>query len=336
MRLRPAPVGVAMRWRWRGVAGDDRPARRSCSSRPWLSLACVMFVGVVFGRAAWQTASMVTLARRAVERAALNAGMTPVPMRRGRRAALAVQPAPRRDVAASAGAGAARAHRRCGAHGRLAARRRHALTLVSTGRAVGRGVVVGRRQRRRRASRYGARCRAAATSPSRPTATCCSPTRGAASIHRFDVAGSTIRCAPAARRCSDDRRAHLIAADWRIDSPASVAVGRQRQHLRRRHAAQPHQPHDARHRPDRHAGRLRAPRASTAISSRPRPPGCSGRQHHDRSQRRPLHRRHPQPPRSHGVAADRPHPTLAGDGILARPAAMGRPSATAVRRCWRT
>jgi len=51
--------------------------------QPWIRVACVLCVALVVTRAARQTSAAVTLARGAVQRAAITAGMMPIPQRGG-------------------------------------------------------------------------------------------------------------------------------------------------------------------------------------------------------------------------------------------------------------
>lgn len=83
MRLRPALVGVTLAL---GLAALSIVATSASMVLRWpsLSIACVLVVVAIFSRAAWQTTAAVTLARKAVERAALTAGMSPIPLRQQR------------------------------------------------------------------------------------------------------------------------------------------------------------------------------------------------------------------------------------------------------------
>ena len=81
LRLRPALVGVALALSLLLALILARAA--DLVEQSWVSVACVICVALAVSRAAWQTSAAVTLARGAVQRTAITAGMMPIPQRGG-------------------------------------------------------------------------------------------------------------------------------------------------------------------------------------------------------------------------------------------------------------
>jgi GT2 family glycosyltransferase/sugar lactone lactonase YvrE len=213
MRLRPAFIGV--------VAALSLVLLSVSMTRtavilpwPWISAGCVLLASVLFGRGVWQTTSAVTLARSAVARAAITAGMTPIPM----------QPRPRSQwqfkpryamvsqrvqglvlVLLTAGAfqTAASLLRDTGSFGAAAA---DALNPAAALAAVAEIDVPGDVALAPNGDLLFADAR-----------------RGV--IHRFDISALNEPRETRAALVSGADVRQLISAEWRIDSPASVAVG---------------------------------------------------------------------------------------------------------------
>jgi glycosyltransferase involved in cell wall biosynthesis len=79
LRLRPALVGEVLALSMLLALILARAA--VLVELPWVSVACVLCVAFAASRAAWQTSAAVALARGAVQRAAITAGMMPIPQR---------------------------------------------------------------------------------------------------------------------------------------------------------------------------------------------------------------------------------------------------------------
>jgi GT2 family glycosyltransferase/sugar lactone lactonase YvrE len=214
LRLRPAARGLVLLL---GMLLALIIARESFIVRwPWLSLAAATGVAIVFGRAAWQTAVAVGVARRAVHRAALTTGMTPIPLRGGTRPRWQLSP-----------------------HLWMLPQRVHALVLV----LLAAGAVDGAASLLRDASslRFAPQiAEASAATASVVTRTPAPAIAGDVAvapngdllfadarrgvIHRFDMMAlnEPMRVRSVVSD-TDDRQ--VLSSDWRVDSPAAVAVG---------------------------------------------------------------------------------------------------------------
>ena len=215
LRLRPGALGVVLvsSLLLAFVFAQDAFFVR----RPWLSLAGVLCVAVVFARAAWQTSAAVGLARRAMQRAALTAGMTPIPMRGGWRPRW--QFTPRLPMLPQR------------VHGLVLALL--VVAVVETGPPLLRGV---------NALRMASQSAAVGGATTSTVAQIQVPTVAGAIavapggdllfadsrrgvIHRFDMMAlnEPMRVSSVVSD-TDDRQ--LLSSDWRIDSPTAVAVDR--------------------------------------------------------------------------------------------------------------
>jgi GT2 family glycosyltransferase/sugar lactone lactonase YvrE len=209
MRLRPALVGVALALTL--VVLSVTMTRAAILLKwPSVSVATVLLVGLVFSRAAWQTVAAVAMARRAVARAAITAGMMPIPMRSRPRARWRFSP-----------------------QHAMASQRVQGLVLVllasgaaQTGWSLFNETIVPGTA----ASEIGAKASAPDDVAGFAGDVTVAPdgdllfadTRGGV-IHRFDM---TAFNEPMRTRSvmSDTEERQLIATDWRVDSPTAVAV----------------------------------------------------------------------------------------------------------------
>jgi O-antigen biosynthesis protein len=217
MRLRPALVGVVLALSL--LVAPILARATVLVEQPWVSVACVLCVALAVSRAAWQTSAAVTLARGAVQRAAITAGMMPVPQRSASGARWRFRP--REAMVPRAAQGLVLALIAAGSVDNATWLVRDAQLLSFTTRIP----VIG----------------ATGTTPAAPVAAARAPgiagdvevapngdlifadtRRGV--IHRFDVAAlnEPVR---ASSVVSDTDKRQVLFSDWRIDSPTSVSVG---------------------------------------------------------------------------------------------------------------
>jgi len=213
LRLRPGLIGVVLALSLLLALILARGA--VLVQLPWVSVACVLCVAFAVSRAAWQTSAVMALARGAVQRAAITAGMTPIPQRDGSGAPWRFRPRVAMVLRGAQGVVVALLAAGSVAHATSVLRNAHLLSLTSS------IAVAGTTAARPPAARAPGIAGDVAVAPNGDLFF--ADTRHGV-IHRFDMAAlnEPVRVGSV---LSDTDERQVLFSDSRIDSPTSVSIG---------------------------------------------------------------------------------------------------------------